>query len=456
MNKIEELRSRIAELTESIVRLSEIEDITPEDDALLTAELDARDAAEAELKPLEVRAARVAAAKAAVTERSAGVPNFIVRNAAPTVDETRGMNAMQLVDAVTRSVEAHGTGDIEHVRGILKRHTKGDASWARNLLVRSSDVYVSAWTKLMTGRSYDLDAEERAAIAVGTNTQGGVLVPTHLDPSIMLTNTGSSNAIRALSRVVTLSRENTWNGVTSAGLTMSWDAELAEVSDDSPSFAAASVPTYVGAGFVQVSNQAFEDIENLASDVLMLFADGKDRLEAAAHATGSGSAQPTGIFTAITGSQMVVSTTAATIGLVDLQAVKRSLTPRFRSGATWVMAPVYSDAIKTLGTALSASYTTDLTSANTDRLLGRPVVESDEAPTTQTTTVKDAEIIFGDFSNFLIVDKPGSTSLQYIPALFNTANNLPDGRSGWYMRFRSGSDSVNDAAFRLLADKTSA
>ena len=202
-------------------------------------------------------------------------------------------------------------------------------------------------------------------------------------------------------RAVTLTNENTWNGVTSAGVTMSWDAELAEVSDDSPTVAAAQVPTYTAAGLVQASFQAFGDISGLASDVLMLFADARDRLEAAAHATGSGSAQPTGIFTAITGSQAVVSTTAATIGLVDLQAVKRALTPRFRNQATWVMAPVYGDAIKTLGTALSASYTNDLTEANTSRLLGRPVVETDDAPTTQTTTVKDAEIIFGDFSQFV-------------------------------------------------------
>jgi predicted phage gp36 major capsid-like protein len=54
------------------------------------------------------------------------------------------------------------------------------------------------------------------------------------------------------------------------------------------------------------------------------------------------------------------------------------------------------------------------------------------------------------------VDKPGSTSIEYIPHLFNTANNLPDGRRGWYMYWRTGADSINDTAFRLLQDKTSA
>lgn len=371
-------------------------------------------------------------------------------------DDVRHMGHREIADAIVRSAESRDL-DPSYARQILRRHSDlKDLEWARNLAFRATDVYESAWKKLVTGRELELTAEERTAMSVGTSANGGYLVPTHLDPTIMLTNSGSSNALRAISRVVTLSRENTWNGVTSAGVTASWDAELAEVSDDSPTVGTAQIPTYMARAFVQASAEAVDDIEGLASDILMLFGDARDRLEGAAHCTGTGSAQPTGIFTAITGSQMVTSTTAATIGLVDLQAVRRAVPVRFRGNSTWVYAPTYGDAIKALGTALSASYSTDITQGNTQTLLGRPVVESDDAPTTQTTTTKDPELILGDFRNFVIVDKPGSTSIEYIPHLFNTSNNLPDGRRGWFMRFRSGSDSVNDAAFRLLADKTSA
>jgi HK97 family phage major capsid protein len=272
----------------------------------------------------------------------------------------------------------------------------------------------------------------------------------------MLTNAGTSNAIRRIARVVTLTSGNAWNGVTSAGVTASWDAELTEVSDDSPSFTAVSVPVYKAQAFVQASVEAFEDVAGLQADVLMMFADARDRLEGAAHATGSGSGQPTGIFTTITGSNQIVSTTAATIGLVDLDTVYYNVPARFRANSTWVMNPKYALAIKDLGTAVSASFSGDLSQGTSGTLLGRPVVESDDAPSTQTTTVKDSEIILGDFSNYLIVDKPGSTAIEFIPHLFNTANNLPDGRRGWLMHFRSGADSINDAAFRQLVDKTSA
>lgn len=344
-----------------------------------------------------------------------------------------------------------------HFEMIVKRHARRDLAWARNILARANPVYDDAWRMIMQGNGILLSEEQRAAVAVGTGTQGGFLVPTHLDPTLILTNSGSSNIIRSMSRVVTLTQPNVWHGVSTAGVTASWDAELAEVSDDSPGFSNPAVPVYGGQAFIQATLDALADTD-IADDVLMLFGDARDRLEGAAHAVGSGVGQPTGIFTALDANTNVeiTSTTAATIGLVDIHGVYRQVPVRWRGKSSWLMNPLYSLAIKALGTALSASYSTDITQPVADRLIGRPLVESDDAPTTQTTTALDNELVFGDFSNFVIVDKPGSTTTQFIPTLFNTANNLPDGRVGWYMRWRNGSDSVNDLAFRLLQDKTSA
>lgn len=407
-----------------------------------------RDEAERQLKGLESLA----------EERSAqfSAPTFIRKPEPAKTQDVRGMDFKALDDMFARNAEEAGIG-ADHARSILKRH-RNEIEWVRNIAARSTEAYVTGFAKAITGREMFLTAEERAAIAVGTNTQGGLLVPTHLDPTLILTNDGTQNAVRQMARVVTLGMENTWHGATTTGSTFSWDAELAEVSDDSPTFVAPSIPVYTGAGFIQASFAAFDDIANLASDVLMLFADGRDRLEAAAHCTGTGSGQPTGIFTALDANTNVeiTSTTAATIGLVDLEGMKRGVGPRWRGRGSWLMNPVWADAIRNLGTALSASYSVDITQSNTDLLLGRPVVESDDAPSTATTTALDNEIVFGDFSNYVIVDKPGSTSIDFIPVLFNTATNLPDGRRGWYMRFRSGADSVNDLAFTILQDKTSA
>jgi HK97 family phage major capsid protein len=459
------LRAQVDELeAERTALLEELDTLAPvEGDETRSAEAVEVRAAEIVARGQAIKAdvdakvARIGELDALATERAAvpSAPAFIKSEKLEATD-IRSLPAAKLVDQITRSVEDHDI-DPDHARKLVKRHG-ADRDWLTGIAVRSTDVYSSAFGKLMTGREYDLTSEERAAVAVGTTTQGGFLVPTHLDPTLILTNSGSSNAIRALARVVTLGREKTWNGVSTAGSDFSWDAELAEVSDDSPTFAQPSIATHVGAGFIQASYQAFEDIENLASDVAMLLADGRDRLEAAAHATGNGSTQPKGIFTALdanAGSE-VVSATAATIALADLTGLKRAVPVRYRGSSTWLMNPVYADAIKALGTAVSASYSGDITVGAPSVLLGRPLVESDEAPSTQTTTVRDNEIVVGDFSQYVIVDKPGSTSLDFIPNLFNTTTNLPDGRRGWYMRFRSGADVTNALAFRLLQDKTSA
>ena len=412
----------------------------------LDGKIAAHEARVAELAEIEARTAKV---------RESGL-TFIRKPEPATPGDVRAMNATQLADVVKRGAEERGI-DSSGAVGIIRRH-RSDRDWLLNIAARSTDAYADAFAKFITGGAPFLTDAERAAIAVGTNTQGGLLVPTHLDPTLILTNTGSANALRRISRVVTLVREKTWNGVTTAGATASVDGELVEVSDDSPTFASAAIPTYGCQAFVQASYAAAEDIENLATDVLMILADARDRLEGSLHCTGTGSSQHTGIFTALDANTNVevISTTAATIGLVDLLALKTAVGARWRDKGTWVMAPDYADDIRQLGSSLGASFSVDITQPNTERLLGRPVVETSDAPTTQTTTVNDNEIVYGDFSNFVIVDKPGSTAIEYIPALFNTSNNLPDGRRGWFMHWRGGSDSVNDVAFRLLQDKTSA
>ena len=391
-------------------------------------------------------------------------PAFIPGNSPFDVLNDRSLYGEQLrtalIGANIKAIEGRdvgGAANERHFEQLLNRHA-ADHRWAENLLARSRPEYATGFGKLMTGRQDLLTESERAAMAVGTATAGGALVPTHLDPTLMLTNAGTSNVIRGISRVVTLTTGNIWHGVTTAGVTASWDGELVEVSDDSPAVASVSVPTVMAQSLVQASIAAFQDIDGLTSDVMMLFADARDRLEGAAHATGYGSGQPKGIFTAVhaSASLQVQSTTAATIGLVDLHSLYRTLPVRWRGRGTWVMNPLYSLAVKALGTALSASYSTDITQAVAGSLLGRPLTESDDAPTTQTTTALDPEIVFGDFSGYTIVDMPGGFSIEFIPQMFNVANNLPDGRRAWFAYWRNGADATNLAGFRILEDKTSA
>lgn len=481
MRFIEVLRARLAELTNTRAeRIAEMEAVTAaateESRSALTepeeaqfnalrdqvAEIDTEIAAtEARIGELDEIEQRQRAASIAPTTPTPG------SSTATDVLNDRSATPVAVMDAITRSLEprVEDPDNMAHARSILQRHLNplgGEVGpetrqWGRNLIARMEPVYARAFAKYLVGGATLLSDEERTALSVGSNTNGGFLLPTHLDPTIILTNAGTSNAIRGISRVVTLTEGETWNGVTSAGITASWDGELAEVSDDSPTFARKSVSVNIAQTFAQASIAATEDIAGLSSDLLMLFADARDRLEGAAHATGSGNSnQPRGIFTALDANTNVeiITTTANTTGVVDLQSVYRQLPIRWRNRSTWVMNPLFSLAIQALGSSLGVAFSRDITQPTTDRILGRPVVESDDAPSAQTTNANDLVAVLGDFQNYLIVDKPGGMAVEYIPHMFNTANNLPDGRRGWYCYWRTGADSLNDVAFRILEEKT--
>ena len=437
----------------------ELREFTPEEQTAFDEKVAAR---AAKMALLERHEAIEMAAKMPerTVEPKVEAPNVSIVRDAMDIVEDRSSTRKQLADAATRALEDKDIlpENMEHVRSVLNRHA-GDREWVRGLVLRSSDDYASAWLKVISGREFTLTNEERTVLGVSTNANGKFLLPTHLDPTIILTSALSTNEIRKISRVVTLTDgAPAWNGITSSGVTASWDGEVVEVSDDSPTFGQPSIPTVRAQALVQASISAVEDISNLGNDVMMMFADAKDRLEGAAHATGVGTTTPLGVFTAVAAvtASRVVSTTAATIGTVDLHAVYKGVPKRYRAASKWVANPLYTTAIKALGTAVSASYSGDLRDPLPGRILGLDVVESDDAPTTQTTTALDNEVLLGDFNQFVIVDRPGGMSVEYIPHLFNTTTNLPDGRRAWYATWRNGSDVTNVDAFRLLVDKTSA
>jgi HK97 family phage major capsid protein len=324
------------------------------------------------------------------------------------------------------------------------------ARWA---YVTSAEDYRTAFGKILRDperghmaftpdetRAFNDARELQRAMSYGTNTAGGYLVPSFLDPAVYLTNSGANSPIPAISTQHTIAT-HTWTGVTSDGVTMSWDAEWTEVSDDSPTLSSVSIDTFKAAGFVAASFELTED-SDIAAQVPQLFTDARDRLEAAAFNSGNGTTAPQGIWTAIhaDSAQRVVSTTAATIGLVDLQNVYTTLPVRWRPNSTWLMNPLAQTAIQNLGTAVSASFTTDA-SGLPDRLVTRPVMTDDYSPFLSTTTALDSRIILGDFSAYYIIRRVGMT-LSYVPHLFGTTNGRPLGANGWYTHFRTGAKPV--------------
>ncbi len=414
----------------------------------LEAEIEQIDAREAEIRRLAQNPANVTP--------SSDAPEFLRRDESDVYDLLeRGGTTVQFRDQAMRALETVENPD--HAEN-AERLMRSNSQIARSIAGRGTPEYLSGFGKMMRGEEWKLTPAEQRAMTVGSTTSAGALVPTHLDPTILLTNDGTINPYRGISRVVSLPSPgpNQWNGVSSAGVTASWDAEAAEVSDDAPTTLQVPIPVYKGQAFVPAAFEAFEDVASLQSDVLMMFQDAKDRLEAAGFATGSGSSQPTGIFTAIdaTAASELVTTTGQVIGTVDIHNAYNQVPPRHRGRSVWVMNAAHMSTIRQLG-ANDHNFTVDLTAAGIPLLFGKPVYESSDAPSATATTTVDNAIIVGDFSQYVIVDKV-APAVEFIPNLFHTSNNRPSGNRGWLMHWRVGADSVNDNAFTLLQVGTTA
>lgn len=321
------------------------------------------------------------------------------------------------------------------------------------VLGSTSPTYGEAFAKVIRseGQMAALTTEEQGAISRAmslTDSAGGYLVPFQLDPTVILTANGSVNQVRQIARVVTATGD-TWNGVSSAGVTASWDAEAAQVSDDSPTLASPAIPVVKGQAYVQVSHEVAADAPTLANEIATMVAFEKDRLESVAFVTGSGSGEPTGIITALTGgSSVVASATTDTLAIADVYGLDAALPARFAANGSWLAHRAIYNKIRQFDTAGGNALWGQLVDGRHSELLGRPDYVAEAMDGTITALADNLVLIFGDFSNFVIADRIGTT-MRFIPDTFG-ANGRPTGQSGWLTYWRVGSDSVNDAAFRVL------
>jgi HK97 family phage major capsid protein len=361
---------------------------------------------------------------------------------------SRALDAIEDMPHATDKVRSAATGFIEG-------EDEGSTRIAQLCLASSGPAYMRAFTKLVRsqGNLAMLSPEESGAYTRAmslTDAAGGYLVPFQLDPTVILTANGSRNRVRQIARVVTATGD-VWNGISSAGVTGSWDAEAAEVSDDAPTLAQPVVPIFKGAVFVPISIEAQQDETNVAAEVSRMVAFEKDRMESVAFVTGTGTGEPTGIVTALIASSptvLVASATTDTFAIGDVYALDSALPARYADNATWLAHRAIYNLIRRFDTAGGAGLWTTLGNGLPSQLIERPNVTAEAMDSTVTAAADNYLLAYGDFENYVIADRIGTT-IEFIPHLFGT-NRRPTGQRGWYAHFRVGADSVNDAAFRLL------
>lgn len=391
-------------------------------------------------------------------------PNMIVRNDPFDLSDLRfTAPAGELRDralAVTEKVDGLSDSHREEMERCVRSLP---SEVAKRVVVTSAPAYRSAFLKLVGGDANLLSDTERKAVeavraASLTTTAGGFAVPAPVDTTIIDTGTHSVNPFRQISRVekgVT----NVWKGVSSAGVTASWDAEGAEVSDDAPTLAQPSITAYKGQVFVPFSVEIEGDWASIESDLRTMIARSKDDLEGAAFAVGTGSSQPIGITKALDGTTSEIApATPETFAIADVYALEAALQARYRSNAAWVANKAIYSKIRQFDTGGGAGMWERIGAGQPAQLLGYNAHESsnmDGVLPDAAATADNFLAVLGDFSNYVIYDRVG-LSVELVPHLFHTTTNLPSGQRGFLAWFRTGADSVNDAAFAMLSIPTAA
>lgn len=373
-------------------------------------------------------------------------------------------------DAAMRTVErSASTGALpdyaaERVEGLLNNGLPNSRSLAARWAVAAGDeAYASAFARLLADpeRGHLLwtreegDAFRRAAqvhdelraMGEGSGGAGAFMIPLTLDPAVILTSAGSNNPLRKIARVVQTTT-NEWRGVTSAGATAEWIAEATEVADAAPTLLQPAIPVYKGDAFVPYSFEVGMDAVDLLGQLKMVLTDAADQLQATAFTTGTGSAQPTGIVTALVASSPTVVVNSAgsdAFAKGDVYALQNALPARFSANAQWTANIAVLNLMSQMETTAGARLFPELSDG---RLLNKPISELSNMDGVVNATQENYVLLYGDFSNFVIVDRIGS-SIELVPNLFG-ASRRPTGQRGALLWFRTGSDSVADNAFRLL------
>jgi HK97 family phage major capsid protein len=477
--RIQEIDARVAEIDAEFAGTVMSQPAAEEWEAL-NNERDQHEATVAELKVRRARLQRLAGQQAATEPGRPEAPAFVrqrkdeiydlsaIRSTSRSEDEYVDALRDNARRAVERSRPALYRGQsreriLAHVEDLLMRSDDKHGTFAKRVLVTGSPTYQRAFGKyLMYGSKDQLSPEESRVLSVGggspVGSEGGFAAPFDLDPTVILTSDGEVSPLRQIARVERIAGK-TWQGITSAGITVTRSAEGDEAADESFTIAQPEVsPTRVIAT-VPFSVEIDQDWPQLRSEVARLLADAKDMEEADSFVTGAGTGNdPEGIATGLADTSEVVMTTPATIelggdgsnvGLLDLES---ELPVRFRARARFLGNKSTYQAVRGLGAGSDgADLWVRLSASQPPELLGYPAHEASAMDSLGANG--NRVLILGDFQQFLIVDRLGML-VEVQPHVLGSSGRRWTGQRAINAMWRNSSLVLVDNAFRVLTDTT--
>lgn len=305
---------------------------------------------------------------------------------------------------------------------------------------KEEDVETKALNQFL--RTGNVDAELKTLV-VGTPASGGYTVAPEYSTQI-ITKLEELSPMRRLASTMAIGTSNILIPTLATDAAGGWVTETGPRPESEPTFDQLQIDVHEHAVIIPVSQQLLEDSfidlsSFLANRIALKFA----QAESTAFVTGDGNGKPTGLFDA---SYTYGSIEAALDGsdlIEKLIEVYYDLPTAYAQRGTWGMNR------KTMGMIRAAADTTTkgtlwsdgLADGTPARFLGAPVAEFPDMPDFAAST---APVVFGDFSNYQIVDRIG---LQIMRDDYTGADN---GIVKFRARRRVGAGLLLEEAFRTL------
>jgi HK97 family phage major capsid protein len=269
---------------------------------------------------------------------------------------------------------------------------------------RVSKNYKKSFWNVM--RSKTVRPEVADALQIGTDSEGGYLVPDEFE-NTLVEALEEENIFRKLAHVINTSSGDRKIPVVATKGTASWVDEEGTISDSDDAFNQVSIGAYKLGTLIKVSNELLNDSAfNLESYISKEFGRRIGSKEEEAFFTGNGTGKPIGIFNTTGGAEVGVTTASSTAITADeIIDLFYSLKAPYRKKAVWILNDATIKAIRKLkDTTGNYLWQPALTAGTPDTILGRPVYTSSYVPT---IAAGAKTIAFGDFSYYWIADRQG-------------------------------------------------
>ena len=312
---------------------------------------------------------------------------------------------------------------------------------------RASDEYKGSFWNAMRAKAPS--AAVYNALQVGTDSEGGYLVPDEFEHTL-IEALEEENVFRTLAKIINTSSGDRKIPVVATKGEASWIDEEGLYQEDDDAFTQVSIGAYKLGTMIKVSEELLNDSAfDLESYISREFARRIGAREEESFFNGDGTGKPLGILAASGGAQVGVTAGSQTAITADeVIDLFYSLKAPYRKKAVWVLNDTTIKAIRKLKDNNNQYlWQPSLVAGTPDTILGRPVVTSAYMPA---IAAGAKTIAFGDFSYYWIADRQGR-SFKRLNELF-----AANGQVGFLGSQRVDGKLVLPEAIKVLQQKASA